>query len=61
VTQTPVGHVADYNMPLDYINKNLSQIRGHIVNMPLHFLEKEHLIDQGINIYVNDFTGIAKL
>jgi hypothetical protein len=48
-------------MPLDYIVKNLSQIRGHIVNMPLHFLEKEHLIAQGINLQVNDITGIAKL
>jgi len=45
VTQTPVGHVADYNMPLDHIVNSLSQVRGHIVNMPLHFLDKENLID----------------
>jgi hypothetical protein len=56
VTQTPVGHVADYNMPLQYIVNGLSQIRGHIVNMPLHFLENENLIDI---LHVNDFTGIA--
>jgi phospholipase D1/2 len=53
VTQTAVGHVADYNMPLQYIVNGLSQIRGHIVNMPLHFLENENLIDI---LHVNDIT-----
>lgn len=59
VTDTQVGHVADYNMPLEYIIQTLSNVRGHVVNMPLHYLEKEQLIAGGVNFSVNVVTGIS--
>lgn len=57
VTQTKVGHVADYSMPLDYVVRNLSNVRGHVVSMPLHYLENTQLIASGINLAVNEVTG----
>ena len=57
VTQTKIGHVADYNMPLDYVVKGLSAVRGHIVSMPLHYMEHTHLIAPGLNLEVNPLTG----
>lgn len=59
VTDTEVGHVADYNMPLQYVVGRLSQVRGHIVTMPLHYMEHVVLIQGGINLEVNDLTGIS--
>ena len=59
VTQTPYGHVADYSMPLEYIVRLLSNVRGHIVNMPLHYLEDVQLIHPGFNPSVNEFTGLS--
>ena len=58
VTDTKVGHVADYNMPVDHVIQTLSSVRGHVVNMPLHYLENEQLIDSGINLSVNVVTGL---
>ena len=57
VTQTKVGHVADYNMPLDYVVRGLSAVRGHIVSMPLHYMERVQLIAPGLNLEVNPLTG----
>lgn len=59
VTDTKVGHVAYYDMPLNDIGRSLSDVRGHIVTMPLHYMEKVDLIRGGINLEVNDFTGIS--
>jgi len=58
VTDTKIGHVADYLMPLDYVVKSLSNVRGHVVNMPLHYLEQEQLIAGGVNLAVNVVTGL---
>lgn len=58
VTDTKIGHVADYSMPLDYVVQHLSNVRGHVVNMPLHYLEKEQLIAGGVNLSVNVVTGL---
>jgi hypothetical protein len=58
VTDTQIGHVADYSMPLDYVVQSLSNVRGHVVNMPLHYLEKEQLIAGGLNLSVNVVTGL---
>jgi phospholipase D1/2 len=58
VTDTKVGHVADYSMPLEYVVRSLSNIRGHVVNMPLHYLEHEKLIAGGFNVNVNVVTGL---
>jgi len=60
VTQTKVCHVADYNMPLDYVVQSLSAVRGHIVSMPLHYMEKVDLITPGLNLEINPLTGIPK-
>jgi hypothetical protein len=57
VTDTGVGHVADYSIPLKTIVKSLSEIRGHIVNMPLRYMEGAQLIDGGWNLEVNSLTG----
>jgi len=59
VTDTKVGHVADYSMPFDYVVRSLSNIRGHVVNMPLHYLEQEELIAGGFNLNVNIVTGLV--
>lgn len=61
VTDTKVGHVAYYDMPLQYIVKSLSEVRGHIVRMPLYYMEKVDLIQGGINLEVNDLTGLSSL
>jgi len=61
VTDTQVGHVADYSMPLEYVVRTLSNVRGHVVNMPLHYLEQEKLIAGGVNLSVNVVTGLVHL
>ena len=48
-------------MPLDYVVGLLSAVRGHIVSMPLHYMEHEHLIAPGLNLEVNPLTGISVL
>ena len=59
VTDTKAGHVASYNTHLSHIKKSLSAVRGHIVEMPLHYMEKVALIQGGINLAVNDLTGTS--
>jgi hypothetical protein len=61
VTETGVGHVADYCIPLKTVVKCLSEIRGHIVEMPLRYMEGAQLIDGGLNFEVNDLTGNTPL
>ena len=61
VTDTKVCHVAYYDMPLQHIVSSLSEVRGHIVRMPLYYMEKASLIQPGINLEVNDLTGISFL
>jgi hypothetical protein len=61
VTDTKAGHVADYHTPLSHIVESLSAVRGHIVEMPLRYMEKVALIQPGINFAVNDLTGTSYL
>ncbi|KAK4054720.1 hypothetical protein OIV83_000644 [Microbotryomycetes sp. JL201] len=53
VPQQPVkpGHVASLDRPVREIKEQLSRIRGHIVPMPLSFLENEKLLalDASVN------------
>lgn len=37
------GHVASMTMPVQYIKENLGRVKGHLVTMPLNFLEKGDL------------------
>jgi len=57
VTKTKVGHVADYSMSYCHVRDLLSQVKGQIVEMPLHYMEKVDLISKGLNLAVNEFTG----
>jgi phospholipase D1/2 len=57
VTRTKVGHVADYSMPVEDTKRLLSSVRGHIVNMPLHYMDHTTLIKPGL--MVNEFTGLV--
>ncbi|KDN41694.1 phospholipase D/nuclease [Tilletiaria anomala UBC 951] len=50
------GHVADLAFDLDWIKQRLSQVRGSLVNMPLHFLEEEDLQKGSRGTEVNDVT-----
>jgi len=61
VTDTKVGHVANYHMSLQHIETSLSAVRGHIVTMPLHYMEEAALIQPGINLEVNELTGMFPL
>lgn len=58
MTKTKVGHVADYSTPVDKVQDLLSEVKGQIVEMPLHYMEKVDLISKGLNLAVNEFTGI---
>jgi phospholipase D1/2 len=55
VTPTKIGHVADYASNLDEIIGELSRIKGHIVNMPLHYMEDESLDHPSLQI--NELTS----
>jgi hypothetical protein len=46
-------------MPLDYVVRLLSGVRGHIVSMPLRYMEKVDLITPGLNLSINPLTGIS--
>ncbi|KAI8048754.1 uncharacterized protein B0P05DRAFT_500311 [Gilbertella persicaria] len=45
-----LGHVYDLNMSVDEVRKQLSTIRGHLVEFPLHFLQFEDLQGEAIPI-----------
>ncbi|KAL8286802.1 hypothetical protein RQP46_004330 [Phenoliferia psychrophenolica] len=53
VPQAPMkpGHVARPDMPVSFIKESLDKVRGHLVTMPLDFLEKETLLamDASVN------------
>jgi phospholipase D1/2 len=42
VPQAPIkpGHVATVDMDVNWLKQQLDQIKGHVVSMPLNFLEK---------------------
>jgi hypothetical protein len=46
-------------MPLDHIVRSLAGVKGHIVSMPLRYMEDVQLIAGGINLEVNNLTGTA--
>ncbi|CAG8466287.1 6453_t:CDS:10 [Ambispora leptoticha] len=39
----PLGHVFKKDYPLEEVKARLSKVRGHLVEFPTHFLEKEEL------------------
>jgi len=57
VTPTKIGHVASYDMPLENVVDELSTIKGHIVSMPLHFMEDENLGHPSFEI--NEWTSFS--
>ncbi|BFZ63635.1 hypothetical protein YB2330_004766 [Saitoella coloradoensis] len=42
--RSPLGHVYDPDIPVDMVKKHLSKVRGHVVTMPLTFLQDEVLV-----------------
>jgi len=51
-----IGHAANPDMTLLEIKSELSKIRGHLVDMPLHFLEDEKWLTEGELMAVNPVT-----
>jgi hypothetical protein len=43
-TKIPTGHVANSEMTVEETRKRLDNIRGHLVEFPLEFLNKENLL-----------------
>lgn len=50
------GHIADPSFDRQWIKERLSQARGQLVNMPLHFLEEEDLEKGARSTEVNQVT-----
>ncbi|CAG8498943.1 7241_t:CDS:10, partial [Ambispora leptoticha] len=48
-TKVPTGHVANALQSPEEIQQKLDKIRGHLVEFPLHFLEKENLMGSVIS------------
>lgn len=48
------GHIFDQFLPVQDIKEKLAKIRGHLVWMPLKFLEETEMADKGLQ--VNQFT-----
>ena len=44
------GHIRDPYMPGEEIRKKLSEIKGHLVWMPLHFLEDAEMAERGVQV-----------
>lgn len=59
MTKTDVDHVASYSMPLQYIVNRLSEVKGHVVQMPLQYMKNTELIAPGVNIEINALTGCS--
>lgn len=51
------GHLHDPYMPADKVREELDKIRGHLVWMPLKFLEKEEMAERGMQ--VNSITEVS--
>ncbi|KAF1968121.1 phospholipase D/nuclease [Bimuria novae-zelandiae CBS 107.79] len=48
------GHLYDMSRPVEEVRKELDRVKGHLVWMPLRFLEKEHMAEKGLQ--VNAYT-----
>ena len=48
------GHIHDPYMPGEEVKEKLAQIKGHLVWMPLRFLEKAEMAERGLQ--VNELT-----
>ena len=44
------GHLFDKFMPVNEAKAQLDEIRGHLVWMPLHFLEKAEMAEKGMQV-----------
>ncbi|CAG8492249.1 5229_t:CDS:10 [Ambispora gerdemannii] len=51
-TKVPAGHVANTLQSPEEIQQKLDKVRGHLVEFPLHFLEKENLMGSVISYAV---------
>ncbi|KAI8064502.1 hypothetical protein BC940DRAFT_305884 [Gongronella butleri] len=52
----PLGHVHDKNMSTHEIRSHLGQVRGHLVEFPLHFLEDEDLKADAMTLTLELYT-----
>lgn len=59
LTSTKVGHVADYNMDLESVIAQLTRVKGHIVHMPLRYMESVSLDHPSFEI--NEMTSDVPL
>lgn len=50
------GHVANPALSVHEVKAQLSKIRGHLVPMPIHFLEQEQYLTEGDFLTVNPIT-----
>ena len=53
------GHLHDPFMPVEEVRKKLDQIRGHLVWMPLDFLQDEIMAERGMQ--VNSVTEVSHI
>lgn len=44
------GHLYAKDMPVEQVRKELDKIKGHLVCMPLRFLEKEQMAEKGLQV-----------
>lgn len=44
------GHLYDPYMPVENVRHELDKIKGHLVWMPLDFLEKEEMAERGLSV-----------
>jgi phospholipase D1/2 len=44
------GHLYDPFMPAEEVRQKLDQIKGHLVWMPMHFLEKAEMAEKGVQV-----------
>lgn len=51
------GHLQDPFMPAEEVKKQLDQIKGHLVWMPLDFLKDAEMAEPGLS--VNQFTEVS--
>ena len=51
------GHIHDKFMTANEVREKLDQIRGHLVWMPLHFLEDAQMAEKGLQ--VNQYTEVS--
>ena len=53
------GHLYDPYISAEEVRKTLDKVRGHLVWMPLHFLEQETMAEKGMQ--VNAYTEVSAL